>query len=110
MYNTLWYVGSIIAAWTVFGTVKYTSDASWRIPVALQAAMPSIQFVGVWLLPESPRWLCAKGKTEDAFNTLVKVSMVESIFALGLERTYSQSPTNGVNAVSWQRKSKRHFL
>jgi len=22
MYNTLWYLGSIIAAWTVFGTVK----------------------------------------------------------------------------------------
>ncbi|KAL4799951.1 general substrate transporter [Aspergillus venezuelensis] len=72
MYNTLWYIGSIIAAWTVFGTIKYTSDASWRIPVALQAAMPVIQFFGVWLLPESPRWLCAKGKTEDAFDTLVK--------------------------------------
>ncbi|KAL4885269.1 general substrate transporter [Aspergillus karnatakaensis] len=72
MYNTLWYVGSIVAAWTVFGTIKYTSDASWRIPVALQAAMPAIQFVGVWLLPESPRWLCAKGKHEQAFDTLVK--------------------------------------
>ncbi|KAL4927043.1 general substrate transporter [Aspergillus undulatus] len=72
MYNTLWYIGSIIAAWTVFGTTKYTSDSSWRISVALQAAMPLVQFVGVWLLPESPRWLCAKGKAEDAFSTLVK--------------------------------------
>ncbi|KAL4964608.1 uncharacterized protein BDV14DRAFT_209220 [Aspergillus stella-maris] len=42
------------------------------IPVALQAAMSVIQFFGVWLLPESPRWLCAKGKIEDAFDTLVK--------------------------------------
>ncbi|KAL4786289.1 general substrate transporter [Aspergillus varians] len=72
MYNTLWYVGSIIAAWTVFGTIKYTSDASWRIPVAMQAAMPLVQFIGVWLLPESPRWLCAKGRDDKAFNTLVK--------------------------------------
>ncbi|KAL5338858.1 general substrate transporter [Aspergillus crustosus] len=71
-YNTLWYVGSIVAAWTVFGTIKYTSDASWRIPVALQAAMPTIQILGVWLLPESPRWLCAKGKHEQAFDALVK--------------------------------------
>ncbi|KAL2816226.1 major facilitator superfamily domain-containing protein [Aspergillus cavernicola] len=46
MYNTLWYVGSIIAAWAVFGTIKYTSDASWRIPVGLQAAMPLVQFFG----------------------------------------------------------------
>lgn len=82
MYNTLWYVGSIIAAWTVFGTIKYTSNASWRIPVALQAAMPAIQFLGVWLLPESPRWLCAKGRTEDAFNTLVRVSIVGAFFLL----------------------------
>lgn len=85
MYNTLWYVGSIIAAWTVFGTIKYTSNSSWRIPVALQAAMPAIQFLGVWLLPESPRWLCAKGKTEDAFNTLVRVRIVEAFLWLSLE-------------------------
>lgn len=44
MYNTLWYLGSIIAAWTVYGTVKYTTNASWRIPVALQAMMPLVQF------------------------------------------------------------------
>ncbi|KAM0189095.1 hypothetical protein ACHAPI_010240 [Fusarium lateritium] len=43
MYNTLWYVGSIIAAWTIFGTIKYTGEASWRVPIALQALMPTIQ-------------------------------------------------------------------
>ncbi|KAG2416057.1 hypothetical protein HFD88_007249 [Aspergillus terreus] len=72
MYNTLWYCGSIIAAWTVFGSIKYTSDASWRIPVAMQAALPTIQLLGIWLLPDSPRWLCAKGKDKEAFDVLVK--------------------------------------
>ncbi|KAE8165485.1 general substrate transporter [Aspergillus tamarii] len=72
MYNTLWYLGSILAAWTVFGTIKYTSEASWRIPVGMQAAMPAIQFVGIWFLPESPRWLCAKNRADEAFNILVK--------------------------------------
>ena len=73
MYNTLWYVGSIIAAWTVFGTIKYTSDAAWRIPVGMQAAMPFVQLVGIWLLPESPRWLCSKDRLDEAFAVLVKV-------------------------------------
>jgi MFS family permease len=73
MYNTLWFVGSIVAAWTVFGTINYDTDASWRIPVALQAAMPLIQIFGVWFLPESPRWLCAKDKVDEAFQVLVKV-------------------------------------
>ncbi|KAJ6131585.1 hypothetical protein N7523_001291 [Penicillium sp. IBT 18751x] len=72
MYNTLWYVGAIVAAWTVFGTIKYTSEASWRIPVGMQAAMPLIQFIGVWFLPESPRWLCAQNRSEEAFEILVK--------------------------------------
>jgi MFS family permease len=73
MYNTLWYVGAIIAAWTVFGTIKYATDSAWRIPVAMQAAMPLIQFVGIWFLPESPRWLCAKDRSDEALDILVKV-------------------------------------
>ncbi|KAL5048422.1 hypothetical protein BDW71DRAFT_196076 [Aspergillus fruticulosus] len=48
MYNTLWYIGSIIAAWTIH--------------VGLQAAMPATY----------SRWLCAKDKPEGAFNILVK--------------------------------------
>jgi hypothetical protein len=73
MYNTLWYVGSIIAAWTVFGTIGYNGEAAWRVPVALQALMPVVQFVGIWLLPESPRWLCSKDREEDALKVLIKV-------------------------------------
>lgn len=46
MYNTLWYVGSIVAAWTVFGCVGYTTNAAWRIPTAIQALMPVLQFMG----------------------------------------------------------------
>jgi len=73
MYNTLWYVGSIVAAWTVFGTIGYSGEAAWRVPVALQALMPLVQFVGIWLLPESPRWLCSKDREEDALKVLIKV-------------------------------------
>ncbi|KAF4556055.1 Sugar (and other) transporter-like protein 38 [Elsinoe fawcettii] len=72
MYNTLWYLGSIIAAWTVFGTVKYTTNASWRIPVGLQAMMPFIQLVLIWITPESPRWLCSKDRHEEAKAILTK--------------------------------------
>jgi len=75
MYNTLWYVGSIIAAWTVFGTIGYNGDRAWRVPVGLQAMMPLVQICGVWLLPESPRWLCFKDKSDEAHKILVKVSM-----------------------------------
>ena len=74
MYNTLWYVGSIVAAWTVFGTIGYSGNAAWRVPVALQTLMPLVQFIGLWFLPESPRWLCFKDRGKEALSVLVKVS------------------------------------
>ena len=76
MYNTIWYVGSIIAAWTVYGTIKYTGEVSWRVPVALQALMPFLQLIGIFTLPESPRWLCSKDRGNEAFEILVKVIII----------------------------------
>jgi hypothetical protein len=73
MYNTLWFVGSIVAAWTVYGTIKYQGDASWRVPVALQALMPALQLFGIFSLPESPRWLCSRDRGTEAMDILVKV-------------------------------------
>lgn len=72
MYNTLWYLGSIIAAWTVYGTQNYTTSAAWRIPTGVQAAMPVILLLLVFVLPESPRWLISKGRTEQARSILIK--------------------------------------
>ncbi|OBT61892.1 hypothetical protein VE03_08727 [Pseudogymnoascus sp. 23342-1-I1] len=72
LYNTLWYLGSIIAAWTVFGCVKYTTNAAWQIPVALQAFMPLVQLLLIWFIPESPRWLCSKDRGREALEILVK--------------------------------------
>ncbi|KAJ3575377.1 hypothetical protein NP233_g1138 [Leucocoprinus birnbaumii] len=70
MYNTLWYLGSIIAAWTTFGTFHLPSSWSWRIPSALQGLPSVIQVVLIWFVPESPRWLVSKGREEQALKTL----------------------------------------
>ncbi|KAL1981045.1 hypothetical protein VTN96DRAFT_3110 [Rasamsonia emersonii] len=61
-------IGAIIA----FGTVKYTTDAGWRIPQSLQVLMPGLQLLLVFLLPESPRWLCSKDRADEALPVLVK--------------------------------------
>ncbi|KAI0699884.1 general substrate transporter [Cerioporus squamosus] len=65
LYNTL------CAAWTTFGTFHVPTSWSWRIPSALQALPSVIQVLLVWLvIPESPRWLCSKGREEQALQTL----------------------------------------
>ncbi|KXJ85541.1 general substrate transporter [Microdochium bolleyi] len=73
IYNTLWYLGAIIAAWATFGTLEnLTGDMQWRLPTALQCLMPGIQLLFLWFLPESPRWLISKGELDKALVVLTK--------------------------------------
>ena len=73
LYNTTWYLGSIVAAWATFGTFQLkTSSWSWRIPSLLQGAPSFIQLALIFFIPESPRWLVNKGRTEAARQVIGK--------------------------------------
>ncbi|EIW83368.1 general substrate transporter [Coniophora puteana RWD-64-598 SS2] len=70
MYNTIWYLGSIIAAWTTFGTFNIPNSWAWRAPSALQGLPSVLQVLLLWMVPESPRWLVGQGKEEEALRVL----------------------------------------
>lgn len=72
LYQTSWYAGATLAAWTTFGTFQIPNEWAWRIPSLLQAAPALVQVVGVWFVPESPRWLVAVGRGEEAKAILTK--------------------------------------
>jgi len=73
LYNTTWYLGSIVAAWATFGTFQLkTSNWSWRIPSLLQGAPSVIQLGLIFFIPESPRWLVNMGRTEQARQVIGK--------------------------------------
>ncbi|KAF9467734.1 hexose transporter [Collybia nuda] len=69
-YNSLWYSGAIVAAWTTYGTFQIKNTWSWRIPSVLQALPSVLQVALVFFCPESPRFLVNKGKDEQALKTL----------------------------------------
>ncbi|PVH98502.1 general substrate transporter [Periconia macrospinosa] len=72
MYNTLWYFGSIIAAWTTYGSYRINGECSWRLPTALQAVPAIANLLAIWFLPESPRWLVGKDRHEEARAIMIK--------------------------------------
>lgn len=72
LYNTCFYIGAILAAWTTYGTFRLPSSWSWRIPSILQSALPALQAAIMYWVPESPRWLLAHGQDDKAREFLVK--------------------------------------
>ncbi|KAJ5832531.1 hypothetical protein N7474_000842 [Penicillium riverlandense] len=72
LYNCMWYIGSIVASWIVYGCESYDSSYSFRIPIWCQLASSVIVAVGAWFLPESPRWLMAQDRVEDAVQVLAR--------------------------------------
>ncbi|CAH0057188.1 unnamed protein product [Clonostachys solani] len=72
IYNTQWYAGAIVAAWATYGTFRMPNSWSWRIPSLLQALVSVFQGLLIYLVPESPRWLIANGRTDEATRILCK--------------------------------------
>jgi sugar porter (SP) family MFS transporter len=72
LFMTSYSFGAIIAAWTTFGTFRIASSASWRIPSGMQGLPSIIQLLGLYFVPESPRWLVSKDRNEEALAFLAK--------------------------------------
>ncbi|UQN28537.1 sugar porter family MFS transporter [Brachybacterium kimchii] len=49
-----------------------SASGAWRIMLALAVIPAVLLFVGVFLLPESPRWLVARGRLEEAAAGLAR--------------------------------------
>ncbi|KAI0303757.1 hypothetical protein B0F90DRAFT_1708808 [Multifurca ochricompacta] len=78
LYNTSWYGGSIVAAWTCFVASNWASTSvwSWRALTILQAIGPLLQIFLIWFVPESPRWLISKGRERKALKILARFHAV----------------------------------
>lgn len=72
LFNVAYFPGSIIAAAICFGTNNIKSNWAWRAPSILQICPSLIQMSFIFLIPESPRWLVTKDRSEEAYEILIK--------------------------------------
>ncbi|KAF8967480.1 hexose transporter [Flammula alnicola] len=72
LFNSCYFIGSIVAAGVTLGTFSMASNWGWRIPSLLQIIPSCLQITFIFFLPESPRWLISKGRGAEALDVLVK--------------------------------------
>ncbi|SCU96367.1 LANO_0E13322g1_1 [Lachancea nothofagi CBS 11611] len=63
-------VGTMIAYWIDFGLSYVDSSVQWRFPVAMQIFFAIMLLIGIWELPDSPRWLMSRGRNQEAIHIL----------------------------------------
>ncbi|KAM3578649.1 hypothetical protein VKS41_008849 [Umbelopsis sp. WA50703] len=60
----------VVAAWLTYGTARISGEWSWRLPSLFQALPSLTQIVGYFVFKESPRWLVAHDRKEEALAVL----------------------------------------
>ena len=66
-------IGLLLGACVDYATQNRTDTGSYRIPIAVQFAWAIILSIGLFLLPESPRYYVMKGEPERARHVLVRL-------------------------------------
>jgi sugar porter (SP) family MFS transporter len=72
IFNTFWFVGGIPGTFVPYGTSTMPGTKSWRIPVWLQMVFAGIVLFSSPFLPETPRWLIANDRHEEALDTMAR--------------------------------------
>ena len=72
--NLCWAFGQLIAAGVMQGFQPMTTQWAYRVPFAIQWVWPVPLFCILFFAPESPWWLVSKGRTEEAENTVMRLT------------------------------------
>ncbi|KAF8533323.1 general substrate transporter [Trichophaea hybrida] len=68
--------GTLISYWLNYGISFTNTDMVWRFPIAFQIVFCAIIIFGMLLCPESPRWLLARDRDEEATQVIAALNDV----------------------------------
>ena len=105
LYNCCYYLGAVLAAAALRGSLHYPDNRSWLVPTWIQLVFPVVLLPCCYLFPESPRWLFVHGKTEKCREVLVKYhgnDNSESLYVqLQLREFEEELETDGADKRWW---------
>lgn len=71
--NSLFITGGQFVASVIDGAFSYLRHDGWRYMLGLSVVPAVLQFIGFFFLPESPRWLLQKGRSQEAREVLGRI-------------------------------------
>ncbi|KAF2868472.1 MFS transporter [Massariosphaeria phaeospora] len=118
VYQTQLSVGSVVGAAVDYATHKIPDRRAYQIPLSVFFITPAIQFVLLFWLPETPRWLTVQKRDDEAEQSLRKLrnkNIAEEEFQAELieirEGTRKQMEgTKSVFMDIWRGTSRRRTL
>ncbi|KAL4790547.1 hypothetical protein BDV19DRAFT_393921 [Aspergillus venezuelensis] len=106
LYNGLYYVGAIMAAWITYGTFPLATTYAWCIPSYLQGAVALINFSFILRCPKSSRSLIAQGRQDEAHLILAKAhsngDLHDPIVMAEMEETSLALQRETISKSSWR--------
>lgn len=69
--------GIMVSYWIDFGFYFATGTIRWRFPIAFQCFFAIIVMLGLFILPDSPRWLLKKNYRNEARDVIARLNGVE---------------------------------
>lgn len=104
-------LGIMVAQWVGYGCSLHTGAFSWRFPLSLQTAPALILTCGVWMIPESPRWLIETGKEGAGRSVLTRLHLNrDGTNSQLVEHELNQIQESVVNERQSVIRSWRHIL
>ncbi|RYO75208.1 hypothetical protein DL766_007071 [Monosporascus sp. MC13-8B] len=74
LQGTVTILGVVIAYWADYGTSFYESSFQWRFPLAFQAVFAALLVLQIVGLPETPRWLVAHDRHDEARRVIAAIN------------------------------------
>ncbi|KAF1953111.1 MFS transporter [Byssothecium circinans] len=118
VYQTQLSIGSVVGAAVDYATHTMPDKRAYQIPLAMFYITPTIQFILLFFLPETPRWLTVQKRDEEAELALRRLrnnNIAETEFQAELseirEGTRKQMEGGKANFMDiWKGTSRRRTL
>ncbi len=99
LFQLMIMIGIVCAHFTGF----FVGHERWQILIAAGAAPAVLMLIGLTILPESPRWLYAKGRIDESRDVLMKLRQDEAVVNHELEEMAEVvAEETEANAGTWR--------